>query len=201
MTEKQKIRKTQLLEIAQNHFSSFGYKRTSLLEIAQALNMRKSSLYYYFESKQDLFAQCYLNDWEEHKKLAESKSNEIEALDEKILFFVEQQLNYYQKLVEENKLSPKILLEVREFLNQEYNEVQEEKINFIAQIIFLGTANDFFETREARRIAHLIIKIQELFLYRNFEQKLNPIIQTVDFKKIKSDVLFSVELLIKGIKK
>ena len=44
-----------ILEIAQEIFSKFGYKKTTLDDIANAVRKGKSSLYYYFSSKEDLF--------------------------------------------------------------------------------------------------------------------------------------------------
>jgi len=44
-----------ILKIAQEIFSKFGYKKTTLDDIANAVRKGKSSLYYYFNSKEDLF--------------------------------------------------------------------------------------------------------------------------------------------------
>jgi AcrR family transcriptional regulator len=44
-----------ILKIAQEIFSKYGYKKTTLDDIANAVRKGKSSLYYYFNSKEDLF--------------------------------------------------------------------------------------------------------------------------------------------------
>ena len=44
-----------ILKIAQEIFSKYGYKKTTLDDIANAVRKGKSSLYYYFDSKEDLF--------------------------------------------------------------------------------------------------------------------------------------------------
>ena len=44
-----------ILKIAQEIFSKFGYKKTTLDDIANAVRKGKSSLYYYFNSKEELF--------------------------------------------------------------------------------------------------------------------------------------------------
>ena len=36
-------------------FSRYGFKKTTMDEIAKALKMGKSSIYYYFESKEEIF--------------------------------------------------------------------------------------------------------------------------------------------------
>ncbi len=44
-----------ILKIAREIFSKYGYKKTTLDDIASAVRKGKSSLYYYFKSKEDLF--------------------------------------------------------------------------------------------------------------------------------------------------
>lgn len=44
-----------ILKIAREIFSKYGYKKTTLDDIANAVRKGKSSLYYYFNSKEDLF--------------------------------------------------------------------------------------------------------------------------------------------------
>lgn len=44
-----------IIVIAQDLFSRYGFKKTTLSDIARGLHMAKSSLYHYFASKEDLF--------------------------------------------------------------------------------------------------------------------------------------------------
>ena len=54
ITKKDAVREN-ILKIAQEIFSKYGYKKTTLDDIANAVRKGKSSLYYYFSSKEDLF--------------------------------------------------------------------------------------------------------------------------------------------------
>ncbi|MDC1107087.1 TetR/AcrR family transcriptional regulator [Prolixibacteraceae bacterium] len=53
-TKKDAVREN-ILTIAQDIFSKYGYKKTTLDDIANAVRKGKSSLYYYFDSKEDIF--------------------------------------------------------------------------------------------------------------------------------------------------
>jgi AcrR family transcriptional regulator len=44
-----------IIDVSQIIFNKFGYKKTTMDEIAHALNKGKSSLYYYFKSKDEIF--------------------------------------------------------------------------------------------------------------------------------------------------
>jgi AcrR family transcriptional regulator len=54
-TTKRDAVRENILIIAQEIFSRYGYKKTTLDDIANAVRKGKSSLYYYFSSKEDLF--------------------------------------------------------------------------------------------------------------------------------------------------
>jgi TetR/AcrR family transcriptional regulator len=44
-----------ILDAAERHFAEFGYQRVSMEEIAAAAGLAKPSLYYYFDTKDELF--------------------------------------------------------------------------------------------------------------------------------------------------
>ena len=44
-----------IVGIASEVFAKFGFKKTTVDDIAQALRKGKSSIYYYFSSKEDIF--------------------------------------------------------------------------------------------------------------------------------------------------
>jgi AcrR family transcriptional regulator len=52
---KKDLNRESILKIAREIFSKYGFKKTTLDDIANAVRKGKSSLYYYFESKEDLF--------------------------------------------------------------------------------------------------------------------------------------------------
>lgn len=53
--QKKDLNRENILKIARDIFSKYGFKKTTLDDIANAVRKGKSSLYYYFESKEDLF--------------------------------------------------------------------------------------------------------------------------------------------------
>ncbi|NLO02147.1 MAG: TetR/AcrR family transcriptional regulator, partial [Bacteroidales bacterium] len=59
---KKDINREHILKIAREIFSKYGYKKTTLDDIANAVRKGKSSLYYYFESKEDLFQAVILKE-------------------------------------------------------------------------------------------------------------------------------------------
>ena len=54
MRDKAEVRSA-IIEASGTVFSRFGYKKTTMDDIARTFDMGKSSLYYYFESKEEIF--------------------------------------------------------------------------------------------------------------------------------------------------
>ncbi|RLD78380.1 MAG: TetR/AcrR family transcriptional regulator, partial [Bacteroidetes bacterium] len=48
--------KENILDVAQSIFRKYGFKKTTMDEIAKAARKGKSTLYYYFKSKEEIFA-------------------------------------------------------------------------------------------------------------------------------------------------
>jgi AcrR family transcriptional regulator len=59
MINKDEYRK-RIIVASSQIFSHFGYKKTTMEEIAKGLKMGKSSIYYYFESKEEIFEEVVL---------------------------------------------------------------------------------------------------------------------------------------------
>jgi len=56
--QKSEMRKIEIIDAAIALFSKNGYEKTTLEAIADLLHMAKSTVYLYFESKEDLFMEC-----------------------------------------------------------------------------------------------------------------------------------------------
>jgi len=54
VVQKDEIR-SEIINVASKIFTRFGYKKTTMEEIAMACSKGKSSIYYYFKSKEDIF--------------------------------------------------------------------------------------------------------------------------------------------------
>ncbi|MBN1924792.1 MAG: TetR/AcrR family transcriptional regulator [Prolixibacteraceae bacterium] len=87
--DKEEIQKEQIAEVFQKHFTHFGFKKTSVDDIAREIKMSKKTIYKHFSSKEKIFyfiiskvAQKYSREME--KKLIPFPSN-IEKVNQLVL--------------------------------------------------------------------------------------------------------------------
>jgi AcrR family transcriptional regulator len=55
MTKKKEVQRDRILEVAQEHFGRFGYKRAVIDNIVREVGIAKGTFYLHFESKEQLF--------------------------------------------------------------------------------------------------------------------------------------------------
>ncbi len=89
VVQKDEVR-SKIIQVAGKIFTRFGYKKTTMEEIAMATRKGKSSIYYYFSSKEDIFRAVVEREAEELKlELADAVAevgDPIEQLKTYLLF-------------------------------------------------------------------------------------------------------------------
>jgi len=126
---KEEVR-AQIIKIARKIFTRYGFKKTTMEEIAIACRKGKSSIYYYFESKEDIFRAVVENEADELKKLLDNTiQTDVPPLDKLktyILFrlhHVRTMENFYAALNEESLSNMDFILDIRKNFDMEEQEM------------------------------------------------------------------------------
>ncbi len=144
---KKDVNREHILKIAQDIFSRYGYKKTTLDDIANAVRKGKSSLYYYFESKEDLFQAVILKEvdvlkWE-LEKVVMRNTDPVEKLRDYILTKLTTfrgLANFYHAL--ENDVT------AIEFIENIKHKYDQEEIRMIKRILIEGVRKGTFDVRD-----------------------------------------------------
>lgn len=193
-------KKDQILDAAKNLFTRQGYAKTSVDDISQAVGMRKSSLYYYFKNKEDLFMCSFRNEWEAQFKLFEEKANEETNPGEKIIAYIKQSLNYYEKVVIDHKIPVKVLIETRNMYRNFVNQINRGGIIYYVKCIEEGLASGLFEKCDAEKVAESISLVKFSIQYDQLSMYLHSYPTDEDWARIRNYILDTTRLLLKGIK-
>jgi AcrR family transcriptional regulator len=141
---KKDLNRETILKIAQEIFSRYGYKKTTLDDIANAVRKGKSSLYYYFKSKEDLFQAVIMKEVEvlarELDKVVNRNTDPIDKLRDymqtKITTF-RNLANFYNAL--ENDVT------AIGFIEDVKNRYEQDEIRLIKRILIEGVRKNEFE--------------------------------------------------------
>jgi len=193
MINKEDVRKKIIL-IAGQIFSHYGFKKTTMDEIAIGLKMGKSSIYYYFESKEDIFEAVVLH---EANVLRNELTTAIKSVDSPIgkmrnYVFVrmksfEKLSNYYNAIFDKN-------LDHFDFIETIREKYDREELAILRLIIYHGERKKIFNVVNSEYTAMAIqttLKGLEVPLFWkkkevNIENRLNAILDVLFYGIVKN---------------
>jgi AcrR family transcriptional regulator len=136
--------RAKIIEIARDIFTHFGFKKTTMEEIAIASRKGKSSIYYYFNSKEDVFKAVVEREAEEMREEIRVKVLNVEDPIERLKAYISFRMkklkelsNYYAALKSE-------YLSHLEFVEKIRKNYDQDEIRIIKQILDDGVKNEQF---------------------------------------------------------
>lgn len=139
--------RTSIIEAAKELFAKFGYKKTTMEDIAHALRKGKSSLYYYFKNKEEIF-QAVIESEEEFlfTKLREVVSSKDEPRP-KFTNYVMTRMETIRQLENYMKALKDEMLTSYDFLNKLKSHGEKEETKLLMQILEEGTKSNTFQVK------------------------------------------------------
>ncbi len=192
VVQKDEVR-SHIIRVAGKIFTRFGFKKTTMEEIAMATNKGKSSIYYYFASKEDIFRAVVEKEAEELKKdlkTAVSKVEDpIEQLKTYILFRMHKMktlTNFYAALKSDS-------LAHLEFIEQIRKEYDRREIEVVSSILKKGMENEEFVIDDPELAAVALVTAMKgleipLFIRKehgDIEKRLDNLIQFLFYGLVK----------------
>lgn len=177
-----------IIDNAQVVFSRFGLKKTTVDEIAFTINKAKSSVYYYFKSKEDIFEAVI-------EKEASIFRNEIfDAISkahtprEKIRAYVLTRMRMFQKLANFYTAFQKEYIENYSFINSVRHKYDKEELQIIYDILADGVKKHNLLIKDINITAFAILTALKGFEFPwTIEKNINKIEKDID---ILLDILF-----------
>lgn len=198
--KKAEAKKELILEAAKSVFGKMGYSKATLDDIAHVIGLKKPTLYYYYKSKEMLFIEAFSQEWKDSlyriKKIAEQEKDPRERL----LRYIRSSLRYYQEIVTQHTISIKVLIETRILFQELFKESRAKESNFYATVIKEGIAKGTFLDCEGERVGYSIMVVKDLIQFEEFQRAQFHNLPSIDFEKIEREVLYTVNLILEGIR-
>ncbi|EAY23954.1 TetR/AcrR family transcriptional regulator [Microscilla marina] len=134
-----------ILQKAKKLFQRYGLKKTTMEEIAKAAGKGKSTLYYYFKSKDEIFEAVVKQETEQlHKELKEltSQANDVQT---RLKLYC---ITHLQKLKEKVNLYQIVFSELSDQMGMMYElrkKFNHFELDFLTQILTEGVENNEIE--------------------------------------------------------
>jgi AcrR family transcriptional regulator len=152
MINKEEFRKKVIIT-AGEIFSHYGFKKTTMDEIANALKMGKSSIYYYFSSKEEIFEAVVLYEANVLRNELTTAIKAVESPIEKLRNYVfvrmktfEKLSNYYNAIFDKN-------LDHFDFIETVRSKYDREELAIIRLLLFHGARKKVFNVKNSEYTA------------------------------------------------
>jgi len=192
VVQKDEVR-SRIINVASKIFTRFGYKKTTMEEIAMATKKGKSSIYYYFSSKEDIFRAVVEKEAEELKlELSDAVAkieDPIEQLKTYLLFRMHKLktlTNFYAALKSD-------YLAHLEFIENIRKQYDRDEINLVKRILKTGMERGEFIIDDPELAAVAIVTAMKgleipLFIRKehgNIEDRLDNLINFLFYGLVK----------------
>jgi AcrR family transcriptional regulator len=192
MINKEEFRR-KIIVSAGKIFSHYGFKKTTMDEIAKALKMGKSSIYYYFESKEEIFEAVVLWEADILRDELTTAIKSVESPTDKMKNYVfvrmksfEKLANYYNAIFDKN-------LDHFNFIEHIRSRYDREELAMLRLILYDGIRKKVFNVDKSEYTALAIqttLKGLEVPLFWkkkevNIEKRLNAILDVLFYGIVK----------------
>ena len=194
--KKQKSIKLKIVTIASNVFSKFGFKKATMDDIARAAGMGKSSIYYYFKSKEEIFEAVVQKEAHELSLELEKKViNVNDNLKDKIRNYVFIRMKYLKEMVNFYEALKNDYLANLAFTERIRKRYDKEEQQIIKNILEEGASQGIFNVTNTKFAAMALVTflkglettmiIEQEMEINDLEKNLDDILHIVFYGMIK----------------
>ncbi len=174
MNNKRKEIRDNIIKVSSGIFSKHGFKKTTMNDIAKTLDMGKSSLYYYFKSKEEVFEAVVMHEAEILHNVLENEiiNRDLEPL-AKIRKYVITRMQYLNNLV---------------------NFYSTLKNDYLGNLAFTERIRIQYDKEETERINNFLINGKQLGIFNIKETEVTSIVLITTLKGLETALLLNNDI-------
>lgn len=158
MLDKDEV-KDAIVNVARHIFSRFGFRKTTMDEIAIASRKGKSSIYYYFASKEEIFKAVVEKEASIMKDELLKAHDEAESPAQKLKMHVLVRMRTMEKLANFYSAIKDDYLSHLDFIDKVRKKYDQEEIQMMENILIEGVEKGTFEIEDTALAATAIVTV------------------------------------------
>jgi AcrR family transcriptional regulator len=196
-TEKQAV----ILDAARKRFAYYGFSKVTMDEIAADVGMGKTSLYYYFPTKESLFQEVVKQEKNQFFTDIDSMIAEKITPCEMLRKYAAKRIEHFQNLANLRALGSQQHAEMKSWSVGLYEDFQKQEVKALMQILQVGKKSGDFIISNLEQSAEVIMQM----LYGPRSWFLHKVQRNLDdeetFHLIRQATKEIVEIILNGIRK
>lgn len=192
-------KKDLILNTARQILAKNGYAKTTLDDIANALGMKKSSLYYYYQSKEALLEDVINNERDKYFSLINDALSSGNTILEKIINYENKKFEYVTSVMKLQDVTLNVFYEIKNKIYKLIKEINQKEIEILSKVLNEAIKKKEIKKCDTERIACLLLTISEALRHREYYFASFTVDQQIDFSKAHDDMIFAVKLIFEGL--
>jgi len=193
-------KRQQILDAASECLARYGYDKTTMDDIARRIGLNKTSLYYYYRSKESIFIDVIVQEAQTFIDALQAKASQSRGCKNQILTYLTERFRYYQHVVNLHHLSMDTLRSIQPSFKALYQTVLDREINFIAQLLKDGMRRSEIKQGPAQKLGRMILAVADAIKQATCEDCGHDLPATIDYSQSEKDVAYAVSLMLDGLK-
>lgn len=155
-----------IIDAARQVFLRYGFFKTTMEDISRAVGKGKSSLYYYFKSKEEIFEVVLAEELQPHFAEAEQILSEVNDPQQMFYQYLLLRMKILKQLVELYYIEPNGYFEHFAFIEKIRRNYDEMEKGYIKRILEFGNNKGFLHVKDISRTVDAIIAAFKGYEYR-----------------------------------
>lgn len=192
-------KKELILQTARELLAKTGFAKTTLDDIAKALGMKKSSIYYYYVNKDALLEDVMKREEENFCIVVKESLNKSETVIDKIINYEKAKFKYIQETIKLREISTSIIIEFKSKLFEHIKSIHKKEIDMLTSILDDSIKNKEIKKCDTKKVAELILTLSEALRHREFYFASFTVNKTIDFTNAVEEMIFAIKLIFDGL--
>ena len=189
-----------ILKTSREILAKNGFAKTTLDDIANAIGMKKSSLYYYYSNKDALIEDVMNREKENFFRLIEDTLNIDDTTISKIICYEKAKFQYVLETIKLHEFNTCVLFEIKSKMFDLIQEIHKKETEMLSKVLMDGIKKREIQKCDTKRIAELILTLSEALRHREFYFASFSINKKIDFTRAVDDMIFAIKLIFEGLK-
>ena len=195
-------KKNEILKVAGECFSRYGYEKTTLDDIAKLVGLNRCSIYYYYKNKESIYSEIISIEAKNFMERIKNKIIGINDCKQKIITFLKDRFKYIKETIILHQLSEETTIKFKNMFINLIKISREMEIEYLSEILQQGILNNEIKAfDDTKRIAALLIGIAESIKFRSLNNCGCDFSKELDISFIENEIDFAVLLFFDGLKK
>ena len=187
-----------ILDAANKVFLRYGYQKTAMEDIAKEAMIGKGTIYYYFNSKEDIFVALLRK--ADHDEIIKKKIDMAKTFEEKYQIFM---IEPFKIFTQHSKLLLQVMNDESPSFLKKIVDFKQESIEFkkkcLLEIFMFGKANNQIKEEYANDLDRIVEVTFKWIMISGEYVRVNLSEDTIN--DIKADFLFMSKVFLDGLKK